>query len=423
MSAKSIIINRRNLTTGIILLFLFTAFSPAFSNNLNSFTSNSKSNEPVAEDEEYAGYLFVYFTGNQGSQEAIRFAVSEDGKRFTALNKNNPVLSSSVISESGGIRDPHIVRGDDGIFYMVATDMVSAKGWNSNRGMVLLKSPDLIHWSSVAINITKTYPLFFGNVTRVWAPETIYDKTKGKYLIYFSMLRAGENFDKLYYVYANECFTGFEFSPTRFFQNPSHGMIDANIVEKDSTFHLFYKTEGSGNGIKKATSKNLNGSYTLFNNYLQPNTNPVEGECVFKSLNSDKWYMMYDVYTRGYYEFTESTDLKNFTVTNNFSLDFNPRHGTIIPITREEITRLKTNSIVYTGITAVRNEIKLPSPSPSTQKVISVNGFYISKGIYKKIDVIDTYGKKIMTCELTEGTNFIDVPSGIYIIKENKTCN
>jgi len=419
MSTKPTKINRLYHIKGIILLFLFTAFSPAFSTNLYSTTPNSEYNEPVAENEEYAGYLFVYFTGNSGNQEAIRFAISEDGKRFTALNKNNPVLKSSDISESGGVRDPHIVRGADGIFYMVATDMVSAKGWSSNRGMVLLKSPDLIHWSSVAINITTTYPLFFGNVVRVWAPETIYDMTNDKYMIYFSMLRTGENFDKLYYVYVNESFTGFEFSPTRFFQNPSQGMIDANIVEKDSIFHLFYKTEGSGNGIKKATSKNLTGSYTLFNNYLQPNSNPVEGECVFKSLNSDKWYMMYDVYTRGYYEFTESTDLKNFTVTHNFSLDFNPRHGTIIPITKEEITRLKTKSIVYTGITAVRNEIKLPSPAPSTQKVISVNGFYISKGIYKKIDVFDIYGKKILTRELTEGTNFIDVPSGIYIIKKN----
>lgn len=131
--------------------------------------------------------------------------------------------------------------------------------------------------------------------------------------------------------------------------------------------------------------------------------------------------MMYDVYTRGYYEFTESTDLKNFSVVHDFSLDFNPRHGTIIPITREEITRLKTNSIVYTGITTVRNEIELLSHDPSTQKVISVNGFYISRGNYEKIDVIDIYGKKILTCELKEGTNFIVVPSGIYIIKETKS--
>ena len=421
MSTTPTKIKGTNRTPGIILRILLLVCSTVFSTNLYSTSYQSESIESIEEKEEYVGYLFVYFTGNQGSQEAIRFAVSEDGKKFTALNKNNPVLSSSAISESGGVRDPHIARGADGIFYMVATDMVSAKGWNSNRGMVLLKSPDLIHWSSVAINITKTYPLFFGNVIRVWAPETIYDKTNGKYMIYFSMLRTGENFDKLYYVYANESFTGFEFSTTRFFQNPPQGMIDANIVEKDSIFHLFYKTEGSGNGIKKATSKNLAGTYTLFNTYLQPNTNPVEGECVFKSLNSEKWYMMYDVYTRGYYEFTESTDLKNFSVVHNFSLDFNPRHGTIIPITREEITRLKTNSIVYTGITTVRNEIELLSHDPSTQKVISVNGFYISRGNYEKIDVIDIYGKKILTCELKEGTNFIVVPSGIYIIKETKS--
>src|SRR5690606_18681703 len=96
-----------------------------------------------------AGYLFVYFTGNAKADEAIRFAISTDGYRFRALNGNQPVISSEKISSTGGVRDPHILRSADGkTFYMVVTDMVSANGWDSNRAMVLLKSADLINWTS-----------------------------------------------------------------------------------------------------------------------------------------------------------------------------------------------------------------------------------------------------------------------------------
>ena len=60
------------------------------------------------------GYLFTYFTGNDREGESIRFAVSMDGFRFHALNRNRPVLSSADISSTGGVRDPHILRRHDG---------------------------------------------------------------------------------------------------------------------------------------------------------------------------------------------------------------------------------------------------------------------------------------------------------------------
>src|SRR5690606_31797120 len=103
--------------------------------------SNLKSgeNEPVA-------YLFSYFTGNEPGEEAIRFAISTDGYIYRALNKNEPVLDSKIISKSGGVRDPHILRCADGkTFYMVATDLyVPEMGWN-NYALILLKSTDLIN--------------------------------------------------------------------------------------------------------------------------------------------------------------------------------------------------------------------------------------------------------------------------------------
>ena len=106
------------------------------------------------EEKDYVGYLFTYFTGNHISEEAICFGVSMDGYSFYALNDNKPVLDSKVISSTGGVRDPHILRCEDGnTFYMVATDMVSDNGWDSNRAMVMLKSNDLVNWSHSIINM------------------------------------------------------------------------------------------------------------------------------------------------------------------------------------------------------------------------------------------------------------------------------
>ncbi|MCH5690873.1 family 43 glycosylhydrolase [Niabella sp. W65] len=114
------------------------------------------------------------------------------------------------------MRDPHILRGADGkTFYMVATDMVSANGWDSNRAMVLLKSNDLMNWTSAIVNIPQTFKAF-EKVNRVWAPQTIYDAQKGKYMIYWSM-RAGNDPDIIYYAYANKDFTGLETEPKQLF--------------------------------------------------------------------------------------------------------------------------------------------------------------------------------------------------------------
>ena len=47
---------------------------------------------------------------------------------------------------------------------------------------------------------------------------------------------------------------------------------------------------------------------------------------------------MYDVYTNGRYDFTETTDLTNFKkVDCPVTMDFHPRHGTVIPITKAEL--------------------------------------------------------------------------------------
>ncbi|MCD9576929.1 family 43 glycosylhydrolase [Flavobacterium soyae] len=303
---------------------------------------NTKGVPPVIAEKDLTAYLFVYFTGNSVEEEAVRFAVSADGYHYYHLNDNKPVLNSKIISSTGGVRDPHILRGDDGkTFYMVLTDMTSSKGWDSNRAMVLLKSTDLVNWKSSVVNIQTA---FSGNenLKRVWAPQTIYDAKAGKYLIYFS-LQYGGGPDKIYYAYANKDFTALESAPKLLFVPKSEkACIDGDIIEKDGVYHLFYKTETETAGIKSAATTDLtSGKWTENDNYLQQTNEGVEGSGVFKLNNSDEYILMYDVYRKGRYQFTKTKDLENFTVIDNdISMDFNPRHGTILPITRSELKRI-----------------------------------------------------------------------------------
>lgn len=295
--------------------------------------------------EKPSAYLFTYFVGNGPGQEAIHYAVSEDGYNYRALNNNKPVIDNKDISTTGGVRDPHILRGADGNFYMVVTDLYVPKmGWR-NYAMVLLKSPDMINWTSSVINIPEVFPDEFGDVYRVWAPQTIYDEATGKYMVYFSMKQKNDP-DKIYYAYANADFTGLEAAPKQLYFPPewsnNRACIDGDIIYKDGKYHLFHKAEDGQPGIKLAVSDKLTEGYELVSaDRVDCENDPVEGSGIFKLNNSEEYILMYDLYTKGGYQFTKSSDLKSFEVIDEeVSMNFHPRHGTVLPITQTELKSL-----------------------------------------------------------------------------------
>ena len=324
-------------------LFLFTFLCLALSAQAQKSTS-------------FAGYLFAYFEGggDKNLQEHLRFAVSEDAQNWYALNDNRPVVGSDSISESGGIRDPHILRGEDGCYYIVATDMCTAKtGWNENPGIVLMKSKDLVNWTHAKINLGKDWPAF-SDAYWVWAPQTIYDQKAKKYMIYFTLQRTGDNRQSLitYYAYANKDFTAFESEPQKLFA-AKYGSIDNDIVCKNGTYHLFYKgntKDANGkevkNGIQQATSKRLLGTWKEDFKYLDAYAGTkthVEGSSVFPLHDgSGQWMLMYDLYGSGRYEYQLSKDLIHFSDKPlSFRKDFFPRHGSVISVTKDELERMQ----------------------------------------------------------------------------------
>ena len=292
----------------------------------------------------YTSYLFAYFNGNAQWQEQICFALSDDGFTYTPLNGGDPIISSDTIALKKAVRDPHILRGEDGYFYMVVTDMKSSDGWSSNDGLVLLRSSDLIHWTHSAIDFPTAWPNRFDRdkLTQVWAPQTIYDAEAGKYMVYYTIGEKNSHY-KIYYSYANASFT--ELTEPQVLYDHGANTIDADIVWHDGEYHMFFKTEGNGNGIQKATATSLHGPWTAGDKYLQQTNVAVEGSCTFKLIGSDTWVLMYDCYNNGRYEYCTSTDLETFkyhSQSANTSI-FTPRHGTTIPITTKERIQLENH--------------------------------------------------------------------------------
>lgn len=308
-----------------------------------SVTETDAETEPVEDEPEYYGYLFAYFTGNDPTQERICFALSTDGYKYKALNKGNPV----VISESGTgcVRDPYIFKGQDGYYYMLATDMKSALGWSSNRHLISWKSEDLITWTDETIIEIDGICKATKNTTRAWAPQAIWDPDRGEYMIYFALCSNATNgATVMYYAYSPDMKT-LSTDPELLFA-PSNGnsAIDADIIYHEGLYYMFYKDETSG-GIKLTTSKNLTSGYSYTKSKLvSPSGLAVEGSSTFKLIDGSGWLLISDAYTSGYFIMSHSEDLKNFTQLeqSDFRFNFTPRHGSVIPITKEQYDALRS---------------------------------------------------------------------------------
>lgn len=331
----------------------------------------------------YSSYLFAFFSNNSPYGEQIRYAVSDDGFNYTSLNDGRPVVASDSIALKKSIRDPYICRGKDGkTFYMVLTDMRSDEGWQSNDGLILMKSTDLIHWQHTAIDFPNRFPNLIGfdrkNLHAVWAPQLIWDEKAGKYMIYYSIgrhdweyptddPRFNQPYFKIFYSYVNEDFT--DVTEPKLLFDFGKAAIDGDIIydEKNDEYVLFFKDEGRSvmnkgfrtrQGVMRATSKNLTGPYKIeWRHVHKEGQFPVEGSSVFPLIGSDEYILMYDCYAQGFYQFCKSTDLKNFTFVQNTKTEgnFTPRHGSVMHITKAERERLEAWSALSLAVNELRH--------------------------------------------------------------------
>ena len=327
--------------------------------------------EPVSE-EDYVGYLFVHFTGNEAaaSHEQTYFSISTDGLHWTDLNGNQPVLTSTI-GESG-LRDHFIARSPEGDrYYMIATDLSiyhnpnwAGAGGSGSHGIVVWESDDLVNWSEPWI--AEIAP---DNAGCTWAPEFIYDAMTGEYVVYWSATTIELNADEeITQEYENHAIYYAKTRDFRTFTEPvlyhaggedSNGVrikvIDSTMIEDDGKYYRYTKNESRG-VIEIDVADSVLGTFTPIESTALSTTLPsqqgaVEGPIIFK-LNEKsadgktQWCLMVDRFARGqgYYPLI-TTDLASgeFTLlgNNDFSMPSKYRHGYVMPVTAAEYDALQ----------------------------------------------------------------------------------
>ncbi|AXP81488.1 hypothetical protein CJ739_2415 [Mariniflexile rhizosphaerae] len=348
----------KNLISIHLLLAIVLFFS------CESIKKRIKSTE---EPKDMSSYLMVYFKDDDHS---LHMALSTDGYSFTDVNQGKAVVSGDTIASQQGIRDPHITRGPDGAFYVVMTDLhifgkeqglrdtqwerpVEKYDWGNNRGFVLMKSYDLIHWTHSNFLFHEAFE-GYEDMGCAWAPQAIYDPKEKKMMVYFTM-RMGHGLTKMYYAYANEDFTKLITEPQLLFDYPNEKIqvLDADITPlPDGRYCMMYVAQENPGGIKMAFSNEINKGYEYNPEWIDKEPGSCEAPNVWKRLDSEAWVLMYDIFSikPHNFGFVETTDFKTFKnlghfnkgkmKTTNFT---SPKHGAVIPLTKSEAIRLENH--------------------------------------------------------------------------------
>lgn len=285
-------------------------------------------------------YLFSSFRGN--GEDGLHLAYSHDGLSWKSLNNDKSFLKPEV----GGklMRDPCICQGPDGTFHMVWTS-----GW-WDKGIGIAHSKDLINWSQQKfVGVMEHEP----TAMNCWAPEILYDKDSGNYLIYWSTTipgrfpeteHMGDNSEGGKLNHRIYCVTTKDFetyTKAKLFYNDGFNVIDATIAKDGDRYIMFLKDETrypvAKKNIRIAYSDKLMGPYGSASEPISPDW--VEGPTTLKI--GDTWYLYYDGYRRHRYEAVRSMDLKNWeTITDKLSFPNGTRHGTAFTVSDEVLNKL-----------------------------------------------------------------------------------
>jgi hypothetical protein len=317
-------------------------------------------------DKDLAAYLFVYF---KDETHSIHFATSTDGRAFTDINGAQPVLAGKDIAQQKGVRDPHIMRGPDGAFYLSMTDLhifgqkeglratqwerpEQQFGWGNNRSLIFMKSYDLIHWTHVLVHVGELFPAF-ADLGAAWAPQTIFDKEQNKLMVYFTIRsKGGHNY--MVYSYADQAFTTLVTEPKRLFTYPdaSKSTIDGDITKVGDKYHLYYVAHDEPGGLRHAVSDKINEGYRFDPAKVDPENVACEAPMLWRRLGSNEHVLMYDVFGTkpNNMGFSVTTDFVNYKNVGRFNEPHSPmkatnfsgpKHGAVMHITSAELQRLK----------------------------------------------------------------------------------
>ncbi|MEU9030034.1 glycoside hydrolase family 43 protein [Streptomyces sp. NPDC048383] len=284
----------------------------------------------------YGGYAMAYFTeSNQGSGDryALHLAVSSDGLQWTPLNQNAPVATPTAGTK--GLRDPFILRKQDGTFTVLATDLKGTNWTESNQYIHVWDSTDLRSFTGYRRIKVHSLP-----ATHAWAPEAFWDPARQQYAVIYSAHNGTR--DVIMASYTTD-FTNVSAAETYF--DPGFDIIDADVVTGvNGMNYLYYKRDHALYGAKSASL-----APGAFNNgtYTGPISHGgTEAPVLTKSLTGTTWYLWGDTYTpNGVFYAWQTNDVAtgNWAPVDQrtYTQPLNSKHAGITPITTAELNALK----------------------------------------------------------------------------------
>lgn len=284
-------------------------------------------------------YLFSYFLDN--GQDGLHLAFSDDGLNWKALKEGKSFVSPTV-GKDKLMRDPFILKGEDGLFHMVWTS-----SWHE-RLIGYASSKDLIHWSE-----QKAIPVMAKEPTaqNCWAPEMVYDPQNKNYIIFWATTIPGRHSEVAssekekglnHRMYCTTTADFKSFTPTRMFFNPDFSVIDATILPKGDSFYMFLKNENPNppeKNIRVTQSKSAAGPYPT--KVSEPITGKYWAEGP-TTLQIDEYvYVYFDKYTENRYGAVRSKNMKDWEdISDKVTFPIGTRHGTAIKISNELFNQL-----------------------------------------------------------------------------------
>ncbi len=282
----------------------------------------------------YTGYAMAYFTESPTFAAAsynLHLAVSSDGLNWTPLNQNNPVADPT--QGSGGLRDPFILRKQDGTFVVLATDL-NGTDW-------AYQSQYLHVWDSADLRTFRNYRLLkvHSLATHAWAPEAVWDPARNQYAIVYSAVVGGHNILMVSYT------TDFVTATTgQSFFDPGHDAIDGNFVTVSGVNYMYYKNNTNSTLLGTRSSSFNPGSFSVYTSAIGPGRG-VEAPQIVKSNTANTWHMWGDTWSpNGRFFCWSSTNVAggSWSLLNDraYTQPLNSKHLGITPITAAELSGL-----------------------------------------------------------------------------------
>lgn len=275
------------------------------------------------------GYFFETASG-EGNSFGLHLAYSLDGLQWTPLNQSRAVITPAL-PDIHGLRDPFILRRQDGGFSIVAT---KGEPQGDEASIFAVDSPDLIRFDA-----PRKLVLHDAKPLHAWAPEAFWDARRGEYGILWSANLERRN--RLMVSYTKDFK---RISATETYFDPGRPVLDGHLQRFDGTTWLYYKDEADRYRIKGARSPDGQ-HFTTYTGPIQHGRIDMEAPTLIAPREQSCWLLIGDTYQPNGVLYTFEND--DLTADRWRELDrrrytppHNAKHPTVVAVTAAELDTL-----------------------------------------------------------------------------------